>query len=366
LRKVLGAVDRRIETPERLSGRALRHKLDTIEQPVPWQHKLRELLFPRRPDLRSWLTYAVAFVLVVGLFYGLGFHRPPGDLAGVGGIELEQPGSTSRQNPSSASPGTNEVQPPASVLPPVENNAPTVDTPAQPGTGIEPVVGDLPPVPFDGPAVGGAGLGTVLGELDDFVLVFRPNDSADPNHRSEAPNVLLLLDSDGQEIVSQIDLPYMTDIAAFHSNDSILAVVGTAGDSTYVYSVDYTDTENPVSLMLFSQPGVLTAENFFDGFLYVASHTAQNRDDTENLIVLENSTEQGTSILTLVNLAEGTLTQTGIVGAGGEVQLYRTEARVFYMADAEQYGELPEQWMARLDIVTLTLQMVFAGIEPVQ
>jgi len=358
LRKELLAVDSRIKTPESLRGHNMLRKLDGVEQRIPLEKKIRELIFPRRPNWGSWLTYAVAFALVVGLFYGLGFHNH-NDVA-VGGIaipqnnelpQLEQGGGISVAG------GDRNIDGATAVLPGTEGYQEAGLIPAS-GHGALPG-GYLDPEPF-----GGAGLGTRLGEFEDFVLSHRPNDTTDPDHLNEAPKVLLLLDADENNIISQIDIPYMTEIAAFYAKDYILTLVGTAGDKTYVYTIDYTFAENPATLLLLDQPGALTAHNYFDGFLYVASHTTEIIQETESSIVLENSAERGASILTLINISENTINQISVLGAGSEVQLNRTGARIFYMVSGEE-GQPGQEWVARVDIVIGTLQMIFAGTEPV-
>lgn len=359
LRKELFAVDSRIKTPESLNGYAMLRKLDGVEQRIPLEKKVKELIFPRRPNLGSWLTYAVAFTLAVGLFYGLGFHNH-GNVT-VGEIALPQ---NNGQLPPLDQGGGISVAGADQHIDGVSAIAQETEVSQAPW---EAHISDheaLPglyniPEPFGGP-----GSVTRLGQFGEFVLSYRPNDATDPDHLSEAPKILLLFDADENNIISQIDIPYMTEIAAFYVNGSILALVGATEDKTYVYTIDYTFAENPVSFLLLDQPGALTAYNYFDGFLYVASHTTEIIQETESSIVLENSAEQGASVLTLINIMENTVNQIYVIGAGGEVQLNRTGARIFYMAYGEE-SQPGQEWVARVDIVIGALQMIFAGAEPV-
>ena len=380
LKKALLPVDSRVQLPECLQGQALLHKLEGIEQEVPTEMKVRELVLPRRPSARSWITYAAAFLLVVGLFYGLGFHRDDNTALGgvplVGQDELDNlvPGGGIGTTPPVSPPPVRATQDVASVEP----YAGTGDAPANPpanipdnthtsGNQAQPTQGQGFAAEIDGldelvTPMGGAGLGTRLGQFGDFVLAYRPNDPNDPAQSENAPSVLLLLDAYEQEIISQVNIPYMTSISAFHADGYILALVGTSEDATHIYSIDYSDAHSPATLLSLQAPGTLSDENFFDGFLYVASHCVQPCDNAD--IILENSAEQGTTTIILVNISEGTISQTGVQGAGSVVQLYRTGANIFYTANTGDEYEEYQEWIARLDIVPGLMLMTLSGAEP--
>jgi len=364
LRKALGGLDASIQTPERLSPSALLSKLDGIEQEVPTEKKVRELVLPRRPGLRSWITYAAAFALIVGLFYGLG-HNQQGNIA-IGELSLAEQADLGELSEGGGSRTAGADNPPANPIPASGEGVIAIEAP--PADGETPFAGGETDVfvGFEGAldAVGGTGMGQVLGGFGEFILSYRPNDNADPDHHSDAPNVLFLLSSDGSEILSQIDLPLMREVAAFHGHGDILALVGRGEESTYIYTVDYTDVENPVALLLLSQPGSLADEIYFDGFLYVASHSPYEHEyEVDQVVYLEDSISQGTATFTLVNLSDGSASRTSALGASEQVQLYRTEARIFFAAQSEE-DEEPAEWMARVDIISATMQMLFAGAEP--
>ena len=195
IKKALGALDSRVEMPESLRGDALLHKLEGIEPSVPTRKKIRELVLPRR-GIRMFATYAAAFALVVGLLYGVILNRP---------AEL--------------APGGMEINGPAIELPQLLD-----------GGGIS---------PFN------TLVGTRLGEMGQFMVYHRPNDGI--NH-SEAPNVLILLNNDGQ-VVSQVDIPNITDIISFSAqNDYMLTLYGTCANThAYTYTFNFADIENPVT-----------------------------------------------------------------------------------------------------------------------
>ena len=382
LKRTLGLLDARVVLPDSLKGSALVSRISSTHPRVSTQQKVRELLFPRRPNFRSWLTYAVAFLLIVGLFYGIEHQRlnslggelvlsPPNDdlpiMAEGGGQPGEFHAAGEGQYPLGVRVGgevTDDVysQPGVEVLDDnevVSEGEINESIPSEPD--VEYFVGTV--------AVGGAGMGTRLGEFGDFVLSYRPNDAADPDRLGYAPNVLLLLDADEVQIVSQHDIPYMTEITSFHLDGDVLVLVGSAGDIAHIQSIDYSDAQNPFTLLTLEQPGEIVAENYFDGILYLASHAPGLADDGSQIFVIEDSTEYGSVTLTLVNISESEVNRVVLSGVGSAVQLYRTEARVFYTVAAEGYESYYydyDQWMARVDIVMGTMQMIFGGVSPAQ
>ena len=368
LRKALSGLDGSIRLPGSLEASALLCKLDGLEQEVPTEQKVKELVLPRRPGLRSWITYAAAFALIVGLSYGMGYYQQQNHLAldarsfeqqaelsplGEGGRAFDR---ASEEDTTGAAAAPVQAE---GTLPATEQPLPGMSGRAEGGeaqtfAGIDGM--------YD--AVGGAGMGRILGSFGAFTLSYRPTDAADPDHTGDASNVLLLLDSEGQTILSQVDLPFMTEIEAFHAHGEILALVGVDGLRTYIYTIDYTDPQSPDTLLLLSQPGTLADEIYFDGFLYVASHTP-GPWEAEQTILLEESLSEGTAILTLVNLSENTSSQAAVGGAGELITLYRTEARIPFTAPAAEGEEGAVEWMARIDIIIGAMQMLFAGTEQV-
>ena len=357
LRRVLGNVDSRIELPDSLQGQALLHKLEGVKQDIPTDKKVKELLFPRKANLRSLLAYAAALLLVVGLFYSLNTHRP-WELA-VGVIPLGQDaelaplseGGGMSGRAQDSTPATPDEQLSGFALPGEAGDPGPQSLPGQQDGG-QPT--DIYPA-IDG--VGGPGMGTRLGQLGSLVLSYRPNDATDPNHLSSAPNVLLLLDPIRNVIVSQVDLPYMSEIASYYINGSILTLVGLAEGMTFIHSLDYTLPEYPESLLFLEKAGNLAAKGYFDGFLYVASHSPYLQPRSPSSIVLPNSDHQSTSTLTLVDLAQSVVYQTCVLGAGKEIILERTGAQIFYTADSQQR-------VANLDIaLTGNLQATLANTE---
>ena len=193
LRKTLRAVDNRVVLPDSLRGSALLQKLDGIEPDVPTKRKISELVLPKRNRVRILAGYAAAFVLVVGLFYNLGINRP-----------TEQGGEI-------------EILGPAAEL-----------VRLQEGGGVS------------------AGNGVPAAQLfGQYLLFHAPN----PDTDSEMPYLLLLLDADGQTVISQVELPkQMHQISRFYVDGSIVSLIS-RGEQPFTFSVDFTDLENPVALL---------------------------------------------------------------------------------------------------------------------
>ena len=195
LKKALCALDDRIALPDSLRGNALLYKLEGVQQDIPTEKKVRELVLPRRRRLHVWAGYAAAFALVVGLLYSLGQSRP---------AEL--------------APGEIVIGSQATQLAPLEE-----------GGGISPT---------------GAVTGTFLREMGPYLLYYRPSD---PVLRSEATTVLMLLDAEQQTVISQVEIPHITDIIFSSADGYLITLHGTCGDATeYTYTIDFTDTRNPI------------------------------------------------------------------------------------------------------------------------
>ncbi len=83
LRKRLSELDAQIVLPDSLKGEALLARLDGVEQQAPPMSAA--LMRPRRwLNARSGFAYAAAFLLIVGLFYGLGFDQQSNHHSGSG------------------------------------------------------------------------------------------------------------------------------------------------------------------------------------------------------------------------------------------------------------------------------------------
>jgi len=320
VRKALHGVDSRIQTPDSLRGVALLRKLDGVKQPIPIESKIKELVFPRRANIRSLLAYAAMLALAVGLFQGLNQLRPGNQVAGILPIDQNIELAGLREGGGSAD------------------------------TYIPGIGGYTPGDPLGGqgqPFVDG-GEATRLGQFGDYVLFHRPNPTA-PGHTSLAPNTLLLVDASEQYVISQIDLLLMDEIAAFYTNGNILTLVGTAENTTYIQSIDYTWPESPAVPLFLNKQGSLTAQQQFDGVLQVASHRQDLVEHSQNVIVLENSSNQSSSTITLVNLSEGTATQTCVLGACEDIVLGPTQVQISYTVDG-QAGGPPQERLATVAI----------------
>ncbi|MCL2857926.1 MAG: hypothetical protein FWE19_09490 [Oscillospiraceae bacterium] len=198
LKKTLDALDNNIKLPESLRGDALLYKLEGVQPDVSAGRKLREFVLPPRRSLRVLTTYAAAFVLVVGLFYILSTNRPAdfhqGEIA-IGGQSVE--------------------------LAPLDH-----------GGGISPA--RVAP-------------GTRLGELGEYLLYYRLDD-LNPSNTGEAPFVLMLLDADTQEVISQVELPHTANITSFYTDGYIVTFFNGSGQLQFTYVVDFTDPKNPFVL----------------------------------------------------------------------------------------------------------------------
>ena len=248
VRNVLADVDSRIELPDSLRAQALLHKLDGVTQDIPTETKIRELVLPRQKSLRPLVACAAAFLLIVGLVYGIGSQIPSEVASGV--LPLEEPGIQqiapiiNGDTADISEPRTGETTPVESTSGPVDVTTPSGDTHTDGGQATD-GYSAVDPTIADG-GVGGAGMGTRLGEFGDFLLFIQPKDAIDPDHY--APNVLLLFDPNQDVIIARIDIPYMTEITSFYINGTILTLVGVTDGAASVHLFDLTVPENPVTV----------------------------------------------------------------------------------------------------------------------
>ena len=210
LKKTLHALDSRVVMPESLRGSALLAKLEGVQPDVPTKKKVSELVLPKRNRVRFLVGYAAAFALVIGLFYNLSLNRPVDLALGEVPIGGQMEELTQLQEGGGASPGgiTRSGMPAGEI---------TINPEAA----------------------------TRLGEFGQYLLYHHPNS----DRLSQFPYLLLILDADGQAVISQIELPpQMSQIYRIYINGNLVSLESREGQQRFIYSIDLTDPHNPLAL----------------------------------------------------------------------------------------------------------------------
>lgn len=361
LRKVLGEVDDRIALPEGLRGDALLGLLEGVEQQAPPMSAT--LVKPRKwLNMRSGLAYAAAFVLIVGLFFGLGINRQ--DNLVDGSITLEP-----RTSPA-ALPQLDQTQ--ISDTLPESDTAAADSGPATGGGAAQEETFQARMETFqmqENPDAGGDGIrasapealggivSTQLGAFGDYRLVSRPADENDPDLSSD--NVLELLDPEENRLVALIQLPAMTRVHSAFSGEELVTVVGSDDEAVYALILDLSNPEEPRTVTLLEQPGSLSGARLYEDVVQVVSYSGAPAGDSLEVVELPDSAESGAAIFTAVSLADGDHRQVAFQGAGDEIKLYNINAYVYYDS-AAQGADDSDYFIAQINLPGLEIEL--AGV----
>lgn len=287
LRKALGEVDSGISLPDCLRGDALLHRLEGVRQDLP---PMGKVLMPKK-WARSWISYAAAFLLMVGLFYGLGVGRQ--GTVEYGEISLEPNDPVAGDVQMGIAPAMNEPTTGGQDTPaPPEGTPRTFAVPGAGGNG-------------DGDGVGGSGQATVFEEnFGGYALAYRTADETDPDRTAEITLELL----QGDRMVTAGDVAGMNRVLNTFVAGKAVALVGDTADSVGVYWAVFA-AEEIADQVSVSQPGTLKVAWVREGVLWVASASDAVPAGVEEL---ETPRGTGACVLTALDLAEGTCRQAAV------------------------------------------------------
>lgn len=354
LRKVLGNVDSCIRAPDSLRGDVLLQKLEGVTQEPSPEEKVRMIMPKRLFTLRSGLTYAAAFLLIVGLFYGMGFDKQNDMLTGEISLApyaslpdtplLDGGGGTEMAR---IAPESEEINPQANL----QDSAPQ-ENPMTFGMTVEEPAEN----PVTGGGVGGSGPSTRLGSYQDYILAFRPNDSTDPDHISEAPYLLELMKDDA--MVAQVDIPFITEISGYYGDADILTLVGAVPEGTGSFVLNMADVETPAVLAYLTQPGTLREARVANGILHVLSYSPTSVGEPgDNWIALSGSADEGACTITAVDMTGGVYNQVTFTGVGEEIKLFNISAYLYFDGIPAE-GEAPERNIAQVNLKDTEIELV--------
>jgi len=370
LRKRLSEVDRCIVLPDSLKGSALLPRLEGVEQKAPPMRVA--LMSPRHLfNVRSGFAYAAAFLLLVGLFYGLGFDKQNNLIDGTITLDRQQEQATVSQ---SAPEGVDQplaVAPDDSVKAFLAGN----EESSSDQFAIASNEGDkasLAAMPESPPstalkgekaeknfsdAVGGV-LSTQLCTFgEDYVLACRPVDQNDPD--MDVSNVLEVLHSRENRLVALIPLPAMENVLYAFAGENLVAVVGEDQDFAYALTVDLSNVEEPQPLELLAQPGTVKTARAFEKVVHVVSYAPEILGEELNAVELPYSRETGTAVFTALSLEDGSSNQVAFLGAGEGIKLYNHSAYLYFngYTVGENNAETEDVFVAKIQLEDLNIEL---------
>lgn len=367
LRKRLSEVDAHIVLPDSLKGEALLARLDGVEQQAPPMSVT--LMRPRRWfNARSGFAYAAAFLLIVGLFYGLGFDKQSNLIDGTITLDREQGRSIeSRLEVEETSPASVPEAAARAALPAAEQSG-------EPEANNSKAADMAPFAALSGPsastskeaedrnvpdAMGGV-LSTQLCTFgEDYVLACRPVDENDPH--IDAANVLEVLNHRENRLVALVPLPAMDRVLKAFAGDHLVAVVGEDDHSVYTLTLDLSDLEEPKTLELLEQPGALAAARVFERVAHLVSYTSEPLEGEFHAVELPHSSETGAAVFTALSLEDGSRNQVTFLGAGKEIKLYNISAYVYFDGvSLENEVETSDLFVAQIKFNDLEIEL--AGV----
>jgi len=370
LRKRLSEVDRCIVLPDSLKGSALLPRLEGVEQKAPPMRVT--LMSPRHLfNVRSGFAYAAAFLLLVGLFYGLGFDKQNNLIDGTITLDRQQEQATASQ------PVSEDIDQPLAAVPEAsvkaflatdeesssdqlaiasneENQAFLAAMPeSQPSTVLKGEMAEN----GDSEAVGGV-LSTQLCTFgEDYVLACRPVDQNDPD--MGVSNVLEVLHNQENRLIALIPLPAMENVLYGFAGENLVAVVGEGQDYAYTLTVDLSNVEEPQTLELLAQPGAVKTARAFEHVVHVVSYAPEMLKEELNAVELPYSRETGTAIFTALSLEDGSSNQVAFLGAGEGIKLYNHSAYLSFngYTAGENNAETEDVFVAKIQLDDLNIEL---------
>jgi hypothetical protein len=370
LRKRLSEVDKRIVLPDSLQGSALLARLDGVEQKAPPMRVA--LISPRRLlNARSGFAYAAAFLLMVGLFYGLGIDKQNNLVDGMIALDREQGRSSAMQQDGQEmlqpSPSAPEDSARSYALKSEESDQPEAAPPK--GAEMAPFAAipdssssialhrEMEQESASDAAIGGV-LSTQLCTFgEDYVLACRPVDQNDPD--MGVSNVLEVLHHQENRLVALVPLPAMERVISAFTKDDLVAVVGEDQGFVYTLTVDLSHLEEPKPLELLEQPGVWKGARAFEDVVHVVSFAPQLLEGERNAVELPHSRETGTVIFTALSLKDGSYNQAAFLGAGEEMNLYNHSAYIYFNGYTveENNEETEDLFVAKIKLADLDIEL---------
>lgn len=333
LRKVLGEVDEKIAVPDSVRGDALRCKLNNVYPTVPAApNKKSGIRFGLHWfSLQSGISYAAAFALIVGLFYGLGFNRQPEMSLVERNMALSEPEAPSQEGDAPAEQATPFLAPNETVIDPAVSGDASVAPPAPPSQPDSTTHGGSHAEPG---GVGGGGASFPLGTQGGYTYTWRSNDATDPD-KGGFPITIDIVQDGSAAIAAQIDIPDMQGITECYLTNSTLSVIGNGAEGIVTRSYLISTPGSPEELGVVAQPGSYISSRIYQDVIHTVTFCEEAELITCESEVLPYSITQNACIITALDTATGGTSQKAFIGADNDIDQYNLSIFISYMGEAE-------------------------------
>ena len=360
--KTLAGPLRDVRMPDGLRGSALRAKLDDLPSPAERKPSYIFQLF----SFQSAVSYAVMFVLIVAVFYGVRLGSGGSVIEGRFALPQAAPDQATAQSGnadmSAASDGALRMVPQESEAALFAAPAPDVPETAALFSAAtpQPAAGAVPKQKEERPAVGGGGETHHLGEWNGYTVIWRQNDPHDPEKR-EKPVTVEFIGSQGGEPVFRVDAQALETVTDFRVEDDVLVLIGTAGQNLVVSSFNGLLSFQPAATGTLSLPGSHLSTRLYQNVIYAASRgDAGNIAGDVPVIRLEDSLDTGLCYFGALNVESGESNLVAVTGAGEDVALFDRHAYIYFNRDYGTQKVTGELGVAalKLDALEITLSSV--------
>lgn len=242
VRKAMQPTDARIRTPASVRGGALLQKLEGVSPSQKPQGF--GLLASRATVARMGVALAAAFVLVIGLVYGI---HSNGQFSGP--IAFEEVSQHSDSDKTQVAEEAQEALNSSGAVTGGGAQASTDDA----GSGTTESPQSTPPM-----GMGGGGRSTVLGDIGSVTFVYRKNDRTDPD-KEDFPITVEIVDNQEGEVISRVDIPDIRSVDAFYADQDSMVLVGPGDKGVVTRCYDIQEVGEPAEELVIEQEGELYA-----------------------------------------------------------------------------------------------------------
>ena len=336
-RQRLELLDRNIRFPQSLSSHALLHKLDGIES-----KPFRRFSWPQGLlSLQSGVSYAIAFALIIVVFYAVQLNNPQAVIDGQFVVE-ESTGASSLL----------EMEPfAASVLDAPDASRAALQTDASPNDvspGFTSVIdAEVPDLAY---GVGGANPTHILGEAGGYTLTWRTNDPSDPD--AEGAITLAIVDRSDDRVAAEIGIFDMTSITNFSVEGDRMVLTGSDDMDTVVRSYRGFETQTLSPEASLSLPGSHVGTRLFQGYVYMVTFElpANPERSIAELLQLPRSLDVGICYVGSLNPDTGDSYIAGYRDSGGDIALFDHHLYISYSGVAQDDSSKQERYVAQVTL----------------
>ena len=358
-RKVLSSADKKIELPSSLRAEYMRAKLDDISaEPKPHVAKSALAFWGSRAfSMQSAVSYALAFVLIVAVAYGLRFNGNIVDSGAV--IDNTQYAESTAAD---AEPAISESYIEEEILPASSQSGISQSSPSQN------TVEEKDDVMLDSPesqampnqilGMGGGAKAIHLAEDELYTYLYRKNDLSDPD-KANFPVTLEIVGIETSE-VNNINIPDISEFITFFSSGNTICFIGKYSDGVTARTYNIENIEKggeATEIFAYFRHGSYVDCNIVDGILRLV--TLSNEESAENveITLLPGTISDKLCIVSLLDTSNGDKVNAGYLGADIDVSLHERNVYISFLTTGESEEE-QELGMAQVKLDGMSQDMV--------